>query len=184
MTVDETIREIKKELHANMNGVASRYMRERGLAYHVNFGIELPRLREIASQFQPAHHVAQQLWHEDVRESKLLATILMPIDDFLPEVCDIWVRQIPNAEVAQMAVLNLFSRLPYAMEKAFQWMAVDDPTLQLCGFLLIARLHIQGATLTDRQLDELLDQAQASLPSADVHLRKAIENALTHITCI
>ncbi len=182
MTAEETIREIKHELHANMNGVASRYMRSSGLAYHVNFGVELPRLREIAAQFRPDRQVAQQLWHENVRESKILATILMPVEDFLPDLCDEWVRQIPNAEVAQMAVLNLFSRLPYAMEKAFQWMAVDDPMLQLCGFLLAARLHIQGSTLTERQLDELLDQAQATLPSADIHLRKAIENALTHIT--
>ena len=46
MSVEETIVEIKKELRANMNGVASARMREAGLNYHVNFGIDLPRFRK------------------------------------------------------------------------------------------------------------------------------------------
>ncbi|MCD8302400.1 MAG: DNA alkylation repair protein [Prevotellaceae bacterium] len=182
MTTAETIREIKQELHANMNGVASAYMRERGLGYHVNFGIELPRLREIASQFQPDRGVAQALWQENVRESKILATLLMPTESFTPDICDTWVRQIPNAEVAQMAVMNLFARLPYARAKAFEWMASSEPTLRLCGFLLIARLHIQGMELSPSEMNEFTGQADASLPTADTHLRKAVQNALIHIT--
>ncbi len=182
MTTEETIREIKTELRANMNGVASQLMRQSGLDYHVNFGIELPRLREIATQFVPNHQVAQALWHEDVRESKILATILMPTERFFPEVCDIWVSQITNSEIAQMAVLNLFSRLPDAGTKAFEWMASTNPMHQLCGFLLVARLHIQGNTLSPRSLDEFIDQAEATLPTAAPPLRKAIENAFIHIT--
>ncbi len=182
MTPDDTIREIKRELRANMNGVASRRMRQGGLGYGVNFGVELPRLRDIASRFSPDQRVARLLWCEDVRESKILATILMPAEGFSPAMCDIWASQIPNAEVAQMAVLNLFARLPYARDKAFEWMASAAPTLQLCGFLLVARLHIQGHTLSSRDLNEFVDQAWATLPTADAHLRKAIENALTHIT--
>ncbi len=182
MTTEEILREIKQELRANMNGVASAYMRRHGLGYHVNFGIELPRLREIASQFQPDRSVAQALWHENVRESKILATLLLPADDFSPAICDIWIRQLPNAEVAQMAVMNLFARLPYARAKAYEWMASSEPTLQLCGFLLIARLHIQGMELSPREMNEFIGQAHAALPTADTHLRKAVQNALIHIT--
>ena len=43
----ETLKQIKADFRANMNGVASAHMRESGLKYHVNFGIELPRLQEI-----------------------------------------------------------------------------------------------------------------------------------------
>jgi hypothetical protein len=84
MDVTTTIQNIKKELRANMNGVASSRIRESGLAYHVNFGIELPRLQIIANEFEPNHEVAQQLWHENVRESKILAAMLMPIP--LPQI--------------------------------------------------------------------------------------------------
>jgi len=182
MTTEETLREIKKELRGNMNGVASTLMRQRGVNYHVNFGIELPRLQEIARQFAPDHKVAQQLWHENVRESKILATMLMPTANYDPEICDIWAEQIPNAEIAQMAVMNLFSRLPYASDKAFEWMASSQLMLQLCGFLLITRLCMKGARLSERDLQEFNDQAQSAMETTDLHLRKAVQNAIVHIT--
>ncbi len=182
MTAAETTRLIKKEFRANMNGAASNYMRRGGLNYRVNFGIELPRLREIASQFEPDYTVAQMLWSEDVRESKVVATMLMPEKSLTPNMCDEWARQIPNAEIAQMAVMNLFARLPYARTKAFEWMATADPLLQLCGFLLATRLHLQGDTLPPCLVDELAKLAETTLPTADLHLRKAIQNALTHVT--
>lgn len=181
MDRDAIIREIKQELRANMNGVASQRMREAGLAYHVNFGIELPRLRQIASEFEPCHEVAQQLWHENVRESKILAGMLMPMERFFPELADIWVEQMPNAEIAQMTVMNLFARLPYAAEKAFEWMASEREMQQLCGFLLIARLLIQGGELNERSRQELIDQARSVEDSPNLHLRKAALNVLQRI---
>ena len=180
MDVTTTIQEIKKELRANMNGVASKQMREGGLQYHVNFGIELPRLQMIAREFEPNHELAQQLWHENVRESKILAAMLMPVDRFLSDVADIWVEQIPNAEIAQTTVHYLFSRLPYASEKAFEWMASGNETLQLCGFLLIGRLLSQGAELNERSKQEFLDQAASVSPEASLPLRKAVQNAKNH----
>ena len=181
MEVSKIIQDIKLELRANMNGVVSSQMREAGLQYHVNFGIELPRLQQIASEFEPNHEVAQQLWHENVRESKILAAMLMPTDRFYPEVADIWVEQMPNAEIAQMTVLNLFARLPYAAEKAFEWMACSQELTQLCGLLLITRLLMQGAELNERSREELLDQAQSLLGSPSLHVRKAAQNVLVRI---
>ena len=51
METRETIREIKKQFRLFMNGVVSQSMREKGLDYKLNFGIELPRLKEIAEKF-------------------------------------------------------------------------------------------------------------------------------------
>ncbi len=178
MDATTTIQEIKKELRANMNGVASKQMREAGLLYHINFGIDLPRLQQIASEFEPNHEVAQQLWNENVRESKILAGMLMPTERFSPELCDVWAEQIPNAEIAQMTVMNLFARLPYAVDKAFEWMACGSEMLQLCGFLLIGRLLIQGVLLNERSREELLDQAHSLQSTPNLHLRKAVQNVM------
>ena len=52
METNETIKEIKKQFRLFMNGVVSQSMREKGLEYKVNFGIELPRLKEIAAKFE------------------------------------------------------------------------------------------------------------------------------------
>ena len=92
MEVKDILLDIKAQFRTNMNGVASAQMRESGLTYKVNFGIELPRLREIAKDYTPNHDLAQTLWKESIRESKILAGMLMPVDCFFPEVADIWGR--------------------------------------------------------------------------------------------
>lgn len=181
MTTQQMINDIKKELHANMNGITSAYMRRNGAAYRLNWGIELPRLRAIAAEFEPNHQVAQRLWQEDVRESRILATLLMPTEHFDASLCRLWVEQIPNAEVAQMAVMNLFSRLPYAVDMAFLWLASDREMQQLCGLLLVTRLLINGFDITAEAKDEVIDQATSLLASPNLHVRKAAQNTLLRL---
>lgn len=181
MSTQQIINDIKKELHANMNGIASAYMRQNGPAYRLNWGIELPRLKAIAAEFEPNHRVAQRLWQEDVRESRILATLLMPAEDFDAEICQLWAEQIPNAEIAQMTVMNLFARLPYAADMAFRWLASDREMLQLCGLLLVTRLLINGSGITEQAKNEVVDQARSLITSPNLHVRKAAQNTILRL---
>ena len=61
MDIQATIREIKKELRLAMNGIASSYMRENGLQYKLNFGVELPRLRTIAQEFPASQRFGKKI---------------------------------------------------------------------------------------------------------------------------
>ena len=74
------LKEIKTQLRMAMNGTASASMREKGLAYKLNFGVELPRLKQIAAQYEKNHELAQALWKENIRECKILAGMLQPVD--------------------------------------------------------------------------------------------------------
>lgn len=163
MELKEIIRDIKSQFRTAMNGVASAQMRESGLSYKVNFGIELPRLRAIAGEYEPNHELAQALWKEGIRESKILAGILMPVDRFFPEVADIWVEQIPTQEIAELTVMNLFVRLPYASTAAFRWISDSREIFQVCGLLLLTRLCMQGREFNETASYELVDQAIALL---------------------
>ena len=51
----ETLRAIKARFRLFMNGPVSQSMREKGLDYKLNFGIEYPRIREIAADFPKDH---------------------------------------------------------------------------------------------------------------------------------
>ena len=74
MDLHEQLKEIKTQLRLSMNGVASQSMREKGLNYKLNFGVELPRIKAIAAQFEQEHSLAQALWKENIRECKIYAT--------------------------------------------------------------------------------------------------------------
>lgn len=180
----ETLRAIKARFRLFMNGPVSQSMREKGLDYKLNFGIEYPRIREIAADFPKDHKLAQALWKENIRECKILAGLLQPIDSFCPELADIWIEDMHYPELAQYTVMNLFQHLPYAPQVVFRWMADEREYFQLCGFLLMARLLMQGHPLNERGAAEFLDQARAaaadsSLPSvqraAAVALQKYAE---------
>lgn len=179
--ITNKLRQIKQDFRAHMNGVASQRMRESGLSYHVIFGIELPRLQQIAADYAPDHRLAQQLWLENVRESKIMAAILMPTDRFSPDLADLWVSQIPNAEIAQTTTLLLFSRLPYAPELVFRWMADSRDMLQLCGLLLTTRLLMSGCEFSERSAQEITDQAHSLCASTNLHVRRAANNLVLRL---
>lgn len=173
MELQEILKNIKTQLRLSMNGVASHSMREKGLNYKLNFGVELPRIKDIAKQYDQDHELAQTLWKENVRESKILAGMLQPIDSFFPEIADIWVEDIQNIEIAELTCMNLFQYLPYAAAKSFQWMADDREYTQTCGFILAARLLSREAIMNERAEDEFLDQAFAAISDSLYYPRKA-----------
>ncbi len=178
METKEQIKEIKKQFRLYMNGVVSQSMREKGLDYKVNFGIELPRLREIAAKFEKNHEVAQALWKENIRECKILAGLLQPFETFYPEIADIWVEDMHYPEIAELTCMNLFQYLPYASERAFRWMADEGEYFQFCGYMLMARLLMRRCELSERAEDELIDQGLTALQGESGPVRRAASAAL------
>ena len=178
MTTQETIKEIKKQFRLFMNGIVSQSMREKGLDYKLNFGIELPRLKEIAAKFEKNHDVAQALWKENIRECKILAGMLQPIDTFYPEIADIWVEDMHYPEIAELTCMNLFQHLPYASDKAFQWMADEGEYFQFCGYMLMARLLMRGSEMNERAENEFLDQAMTALQGETGMICRSASTAL------
>ena len=156
--IHETIKDIKSKFRLFMNGMVSQSMREKGMEYKLNFGIEYPRIKEIAAGYEPDHELAQALWKENIRECKILAGLLQPADTFYQEIADIWIEGMDYPELAEYTVMNLFQRLPYASEVVFRWMADEREMFQLCGFLLMARLLMKGEKLNERAEAEFLDQ--------------------------
>lgn len=178
MELQEQLKEIKTQFRLAMNGVVSQSMREKGLNYKMNFGVELPRLKEIASRYEKNHDLAQALWKENIRESKILAGMLQPIDSFYPEIADIWIEDMQYPEIAEITCMTLFQHLPYAPAKAFEWIADERELFQMCGFLLAARLLAKGLQLNERAEVEFLDQVQTMIQSEPLFPRKAAILAL------
>ncbi len=180
--IQQQVKEIKQSFRLAMDGATAQSMRQKGLDYHLNWGVTLPRLqdmaREIASGHPPLYQLALALWKENVRECKILATMLMPPDEMLPEVADIWMEQVPTVEVAEQAAFNLFQHLPYAAEKAFLWLSSPDDLPQICGYHVLSRLFLRRQEFNERAINEFVDQSLCALQSAYPLLQKAAMQAL------
>lgn len=180
--IQQQVKEIKQSFRLAMDGATAQSMRQKGLDYHLNWGVTLPRLqemaREIASSHPPLYQLALALWKENVRECKILATMLMPPDEMLPEVADIWMEQVPTVEVAEQVSFNLFQHLPYAAEKAFLWLSSPDDLPQICGYHVLSRLFLRRQEFNERAINEFVDQSLCALQSANPLLQKAAMQAL------
>ena len=174
------IKEIKQSFRLMMNGVTAQSMRDKGSDYHVNWGAPLPMLRAKAKEIGKDYHLAIELWKEDVRECKILATMVMPAEEMPAEVVDIWMEQTRTQEMAEMASFNLYRFLPFAADKAYQWIASDKALYQLCGFSVLGRLFMEGREPNERGINEFLDQAAAAIHSDSVAVRKAVVNSVLH----
>jgi len=171
--VRDKVKEIKQSFRLMMDGAVAQSMRDKGLNYHLNWGATLPRLKAKAEELGPDYDLAIALWKENVRECKILATMLMPPEQMLPEVCDIWMEQMPSQEIAEQAAFNLWQYLPYAPEKAYQWIANDQELYQLCGFHVLSRLFMNGQEPNERGVNEFIDQALSALQGPYMSVRKA-----------
>ena len=182
-TVPCKVKEIKQSFRLMMDGSVAQSMRDKGLNYHLNWGATLPRLKAKAEELKSMDNVydlAIALWKENVRECKILATMLMPPEKMLPEVCDIWMEQIPSQEIAEQAAFNLWQHLPYAPEKAYQWIASDQEYYQLCGFHVLSRLFMNGQEPNERGINEFIDQALSALQGPYMSVRKAAMQSIQH----
>jgi len=181
MDIKEQVKEIKQSFRQLMDGHTAQSMRDKGLEYKLNWGASIPMLREKADEIANSqgltanslYDLAIELWKADVRECKILATMVMPAEKILPEVVDIWMEQTPSQEIAEQASFNLYQHLPFAAEKAYQWMASDKELEQLCGFHILTRLFMNKQEPNERGINEYIDQLLVALQGPFPSVRKA-----------
>lgn len=178
----EKAKEIRQRFRSRMDGVVSQNMRDRGVVYHINWGISLKHLRELSEEFTPDYHVALELWKDNVRESKIMALMLMPVDEFAPDIAEIWIDTMPTQEIAEMAAMLLFLHLPYAPQMAFCLISHADAIKQILGYNILSRLFSQDNIPDARGLAEVTDQIRVSLSDENLSVRHAANNCLMKLS--
>lgn len=178
--VRQQIQEIKRSFRLVMDGATAASMREKGANYRLNWGATIPRLREMANEISPNYDLAIELWKENVRECKILATMIMPPKQMLSEVVDLWIEQTETLEIAEQAAFNLYQHLDYAADKAFLWLSSENDLTQICGYHILSRLFMRKCEPTERDINEFVDQALVALQSPNLALRKAALQSVMH----
>lgn len=181
MTAQEKAKEIKQSFRLYMNGVTADSLRDKGMTYKIAWGVSLQHLQEIAAKYGKDFDLAIELWKSEVRECKLLATMIMPAERMDHELLDVWMESCHTLEVGEMLVFNLLQHTKCAPTVAFEWIATDNELLQTCGFGLMSRLLMKGAIPNDRALEEIKDQAETAMGSQSMAVKHAAMNCLNRL---
>lgn len=174
----QKLMQIKRSFRLLMNGPTSQSMSQKGIGYKINWGVPFIELKKMASEYEKDYSLAIELWKEDIRECKILATLIMPAEEMLPEITEIWMEQVKTQEMAEMLAFNLLQYVNYAPVIAYLWMASEQPLYQIAGFQLLARLFANGQEANERGINEFLDQASTALQGDNMGVKHAAANCV------
>ena len=177
--MEELIRKIRSDLRLAMNGVVSTSMREKGMDYKMNFGVDILSLRKMSSRYPARAELAEKLWETDTRELKILAPMLYPVEEFSPETADKWIAEIPNQEIREQLCMNLLQKVSFADELVQKWILSDDESSRTNGFWLFSRLVIsRSSQLSKIDTVSVAEKAISDVNHPSVFVHQAAINAL------
>lgn len=147
-----------------MNGVISTSMRQKGMNYKLIFGVPIPEIKHIAAAHEPDAELARALWKEDVREMKILATLLFPAGSMTQEEALAWMREIPYPEIAEQCCNNLFPTVEQPDQLALKFLAdKKSPFGRICGFLLWAQLFKKNLAVEKSRVEAFLAECTCTM---------------------
>ena len=175
---------IKQSFRLFMDGTTSRSMAQKGMGYKINWGVPFHELRKMTAPYTPDYELAIELWKENIRECKIMATLIMPPERMSPELADVWTDLPVQQELAEMLAFNLLQHVDFAPTLAYQWMASDRTDRQICAYQLLARLFMRGNEPNERGLDEYFDQVSIALQNENLGVRHAANASLQKLAML
>lgn len=154
---ERIFQELISKIKPLQNGKVVDSMKQRGVDYKVNLGVSITLLRELAAQYAPNHLLALKLWNKQWRETMILATLLEEPDKMTGNQMDFWVRNFPSHEIAEQAAMNLFSKIPFAYEKAFEYCYGKKLLVKIVGLLIIGRLSLTDQSAPDEKFETFFE---------------------------
>ncbi|MBQ9561131.1 MAG: DNA alkylation repair protein [Prevotella sp.] len=191
MNIEEQHKEIKLSFRLLMNGVTAQSLREKGLDYHLNWGVNLLHLHDMAKEYKDSAELASLLWKDDIRECKILAAMLMPPEAFPCEQAMQWIEGTHTQEIAEIASKYLYSKLPYAKELALKLLSFPLNGGNIGGLLhaycilgALTTLSAEDNPFSDEEKAFITSQANAVIEdtSLPIGLRHAARNVLLRLT--
>lgn len=177
--INDKVREIKQSFRLLMNGVTAQSMRDKGVDYHINWGASLMHLREMADEYAQDKELAMALWKENVRECKILATMLMPHEEMKKETALQWIKETQTQEMAEIATMNLYQYLPYAAEMAATLIRDVADMLRIQGYNILARLFgKREGDVAEEVITIFLDNVCKALQSENIAMKHSAWNAI------
>lgn len=108
------MQKVKRSFYTYRNGVAADALRKGGSPFKIIFGLDIVTLRGISNNIGYNEILAKQLWHNSsTRCSMLLATMIMPPDNFNFNMALEWCSQVESTEVADLLCMNLLIKQTY-----------------------------------------------------------------------
>ncbi|MEO0114675.1 MAG: DNA alkylation repair protein [candidate division WOR-3 bacterium] len=173
--------EILKRLKSLSNPKAVEGMAKYGITAERAYGVSIPNVRKIAKEIGKDHKLAQRLWESNIRETRILASM---IDDpvlVTEKQMEKWVKEFDYWEICDQVCQNLFTDTKFAYQKAIEWSKRDEEFVKRAGFALIAWLAFKDKKAKDEQFEVFFPIIKRESTDDRILVKKAVNWALRQI---
>jgi len=170
-----------KKLKSLSNPEAIIGMARYGITPENTYGASIPSLRKIAKEIGISHKLAQQLWITDIRETRILASMIDDLDMVTEEQMENWVNEFNYWEICDQCCMNLFEKTKFAYKKAVEWSSREKEFIKRAGFVLMARLAVSDKKADDKRFEKFFPVIKREATDDRNYVKKAVNWALRQI---
>lgn len=156
--IGKQIDSIINSLHKYKDGEISQRMKEKGIHYKANYGTSIVWLKKISEKYIGNNELANRLWLRDVRETKILATLIAkPQNQFLNTVKN-WLHEIETEELSEQLGVNFLSRIKELPKNAVDYLAMEGKFIHGSIWVALSVFLIKGGEITVDESAILLEK--------------------------
>jgi 3-methyladenine DNA glycosylase AlkD len=152
-----------------------------GITPENTFGVSIPNLRKMAKEIGINHKFAQQLWTSNIRETKILASMIEDLEMVSEEQIEDWVKEFTYWEICDQCCMNLFEKTKFAYKEAMEWSSNKEEFVKRAGFVLMARLAVSDKKAEDKKFEGFLPIIKREPVDQRNYVKKAVNWALRQI---
>jgi 3-methyladenine DNA glycosylase AlkD len=178
MALDPRYPQAMRYIMQHQNGDVAHQMTAAGIVYNMNYGVSITQLRDFAKTSGLSSSFAEQLWAENLRETKLLALMIWDPADIAPDKADSIAAQLITGEMVEIACHHLFCNLSFARDKVAEWAASETMFVKMAGLFLGARLAKLDKNLPDAFFGSLFEIVSKQTSVNVIYIKKSIVQLL------
>lgn len=145
------------------------------------FGIRAPVLKKMAREIGRNHRLALELWATGIYEARAIAALIEEPELVTESHAERWLRDFDNWATCDGCCLYLFTYLPFAWRKIFEWSRRKREYEKRAAFSLIACLTVHDKTAPNEKFFKCLPLIKRAATDERNFVRKAVNWALRQI---
>jgi len=173
--------DILKQLKFLSNPKAIEGMARFGITPERTYGVSIPNLRKIAKEIGKDHNLAQELWESNVRETRILASMVDEPDKVTEEQMESWAREFDYWEICDQCCNNLFKKTKFAYQKCIEWSEKEGEFIKRAAFVLMTVLVVHDKKADDKEFEKFFPIIKREVTDGRNFVKKAVNWALRQI---
>ena len=175
------LKDVIAELRSISDPEAAAGMARYGIKADRALGVSIPKLQALAKNIGKNHRLAGELWSCGIHEARILACMIDDPQQVTADRLERLVNEFDSWDLCDQCCNRLFSKTPFARQKALAWANRPEEFVKRAGFVLMAVLAVHDKKAADKQFDPFFERIKKEAIDGRNFVKKAVNWALRQI---